>query len=386
MTQTDPGYFLYHSIGLYPGKAEDMAAALAAFSGSWGACDDAQWPDVLGERAEFVALWEGLIDAPQGSLTTCESVTSGLYSVLGALPPERLRGRRVLVAADCFPSLHFLLSGLQERLGFTLDTVPLRAGETWVREEDMLARLGPDVALTLVTLVTSTASYRADLDRLLPAIRAAGSLAVLDLTQGVGIVPFSVADHAPDIVVSTSLKWLCGAPGAGILHVRPDLLAECRPELRGWFSQPDPFSWDLDGFAYAPDARRFDAGTPAPLAAIASVPALRWHAAQDGKQDGDGDGAALLAHSRRLCGAILEAAPRLGLTPASPVDPERRGGSVMLRVPEGVEAAAVVARLRARRLHLDARGPILRLSPGIVTGEAHVARLIEALPDALRAR
>ena len=372
----DPGYFLYHSIGLYPGKAEEMAAALSRFSDIWGAPDDAQWPTVLAARAEFLALWEALIGAPAGSLTTAESVTAGLYSVIGALPADRLQGKRVLVSADCFPSLHFLLAGLAPRFGFTLDTVPLRPGEAWVREDDVMARLGPDVGLTLVTLVTSTASYRADLQALLPAIRAAGSLAALDLTQGIGVVPFSVTGGA-DIVVSTSLKWLCGAPGAGVLYVRPDLLADCAPELRGWFSQPDPFSWDLDGFAYAPDARRFDAGTPAPLAAIASVPGLRWHATQDA--------GALLAHSQGLCAAILDAAAGLGLTPASPADPTRRGGSVMLRVPEDVDAGAVVAALRAERLHLDARGPVLRLSPGPVTTEADVARLIPALAAALRA-
>ncbi len=160
-----------------------------------------------------MTLWERLIEAPAGSLTTAESVTAGLHAILGALPPERLRGRRVLVAADCFPSLHFLLSGLAERRGFTLETVPLRPGEAYARETDVLARFGPDVALTLVTLVTSAAGYRADLGALLPGVRAAGSLAALDLTQGIGVAPVSVAETAPDIAVSTSLKWLCGAPG-----------------------------------------------------------------------------------------------------------------------------------------------------------------------------
>ena len=369
----DPGYFLSHSIGLYPGKAAEMAAATAAFAAIWGACDDAQWPAALSARAEFVTLWERLIDAPAGSLTSSESVTAALHQALRALPPERLRGRRVLVAADCFPSLHFLLAGLAPRLGFALDTVPLRPGEAWLREEDMIARLGPDVALTLVTLVTSTAGYRADLDALLPAIRAAGSLVALDLTQGIGVVPFSARDHAPDIVVSTSLKWLCGAPGAGILHVRPDLAAECRPELRGWFSQPDPFSWDLDAFDYAPDARRFDAGTPAPLAAIASVPGLRWQAGRGS--------AALLDHAQTLGDAILDAAPALGLAAVAPSGRARRAGSVMLRLPDAADPKAVVAGLRESGSYADARGAILRLSPGATTRMRHVERLVARLRD-----
>lgn len=368
---SDPAYFLYHSIGLYPGKDREMAEALSGFSSIWGALDDAQWPRVLAARAEFVSLWESLIEAPAGSLTTAESVTAALYTVIGGLPSEHLEGKRVLVATDCFPSLHFLLSGLAERFGFKLDTVPLREGETWVRDEDVIARLGPDVGLTLLTFVTSTASHRCNLDALIPACRAVGSLVALDLTQGIGVVPFSVTQLKPEIVVSTSLKWLCGAPGAGILHVRPDLLRTCRPELRGWFSQPNPFSWDLDAFDYAPDARRFDAGTPAPLAAVGSVPGLKWQSAQDR--------AALLAHSQALCDMILDAAPGLGVTPASPAERSRRGGSVMLRLPDVTDPAGVVNGLREAQIFTDARGPILRLSPGVVTTEAHVERLLDAL-------
>ncbi len=40
-------YFLYHSIGMYPGKVADMAAAMAGFAAVWGTADDAQWGTVL---------------------------------------------------------------------------------------------------------------------------------------------------------------------------------------------------------------------------------------------------------------------------------------------------------------------------------------------------
>ena len=367
----DPAYFLYHSIGLYPGKGAEMAAALADFSESWSANDDGQWPRALAARESFLAAWRSLIDAPRGSLTSAENVTTALYSVIGALPARHLSGRRVLIAGDCFPSLHFLLAGLSERLGFTLDTVPLRPGETWVRDEEMIARWGDDVGVALLTFVTSTASHRPDLALLGEHGRRMGSLVGIDLTQGAGILPFSVDDQRPDFVVSTSLKWLCATPGAGILYVRPDLLTECRPQLRGWFSQENPFQWDLDAFDYAPDARRFDHGTPSVLACVGSVPAMRWHASQDG--------GALLDHTRRMGRGIVDGAKDLGLSLASPGDEDRRGGSVMLRLGSGAEPRALVAALRDEAIHVDCRGPILRLSPGIVTTWEHVERLMGAL-------
>jgi selenocysteine lyase/cysteine desulfurase len=175
--------------------------------------------------------------------------------------------------------------------------------------------------------------------------------------------------------VSTSLKWLCGVSGAGVLQVREGLLQECRPELRGWFSQEEIFSWALDSFAYARDARRFDHGTPSILACAACLPALDWHAQQDAD--------ALQAHNRRLVDAVLEGCAALGLELVSPKHTEQRGGSVMFRLP--ADAATVVEELRQRNLFVDSRGNTLRVSPGNLTTLDGVEHLLSTLHAALRA-
>jgi selenocysteine lyase/cysteine desulfurase len=380
MTSPEPGtgagYFLYHSIGLFPDKARRVAAALSALATLWSTPDDGQWPASLDIRAQFIERWRQCIGAARGTLTTAENVTSALYSLIGSLPDRHLAGRRLLIAADCFPSLHFLLAGMAERRQFTLDTVPMRDGETWVRDEDFIARWGPDVGVALLTHVTSTTSHRCDLSALAAHGRAVGSLVGVDITQGVGIVPFDVNGPEVDFVVSTSLKWLCGVAGAGVLYVREGLLRECRPELRGWFSQENFLSWGLDSFAYAPDARRFDHGTPSILSCAASLPALEWHAAQS--RD------ALVAHNQQLAGAMLDAAPSLGLTLTSPPDAAQRGGSVMFRLPASANPQSVISALRLQHLYADCRGTTLRVSPGNLTSMEGMERLVRALAISLR--
>lgn len=364
-------YFLYHSIGQYAGKAADMAAGLAEFAASWGRPDDLQWPYALGIRQRYIDRWRAIIGAPEGTVTATESVTAGLSALIGALPDSALRGRRLLVAGDCFPSVHFLLAGLQASRGFTLDTVPLRQGAHWAEDEDILARWGADVGLALLTWVSSTSSHKSDLAPLVAHGRQMGSLIGVDITQGAGLLPFDVMAPEVDFTLSTSLKWMCGSPGAGMLHVAPRLIAEARPTLRGWFSQPDPFNWDFDRFSYAPDIRRFDHGTPGIMAAAASLPALDWHAGQDK--------AAILAHNRALAARIDAVIADLGLPFVSPRDAKARGGSVMALLPEDRPAAQVIAGLRAQGIAADARGRTLRLSPGVMTTEAGVTRLAGAL-------
>ena len=371
----ESGYFLYHSIGMFPGKGRLIGDALAAFSAVWGTPGDAQWAAALGARRDFIEAWRVLIHAPPGTVTTAENVTSALHTVINALPRRHREGRRILIAADCFPSLHFLLAGMAERHGFTLDTVPLRPGEAWVREEDLLARWNGDVGVALLTSVTSTASYRCDLDALTAHARRVGSLVGVDITQSAGLFAFDVETAQPDFVVSTSLKWLGGTPGAGILYVRPALLSACEPELRGWFSQTDIFSWDLDAFALAPDARRFDHGTPAVLACVGTLPALAWHARQDA--------AGLLAHNRVLNAAIAAAAADLQLPVVSPADDARRGGSTMIRLRDG-DPERVLAELREAGVSADCRGTTLRVSPGNLTSAAGVERLVDVLARSAR--
>jgi selenocysteine lyase/cysteine desulfurase len=369
------GYFLYHSIGMFPGKGRRIGEALAEFACRWATPDDAQWESALGARREFIDRWRILINAREGTLTSAENVTSALYMVINSLPRHYRAQRRILVAADCFPSLHFLLAGMVARHGFILHTVPLRAGETWVREEDLIAHWTPDVGVALLTAVTSTASYRCDLDALTAHGRRMGSLIGVDITQSVGLFPFDVQATLVDFVVSTSLKWLGGTPGAGILYVRAPLLETCEPELRGWFSQQNIFSWDLDAFAYAPDAHRFDNGTPSILACVGTLPALAWHAAQDG--------AALLGQNRALASPLIEAAADLGLRIASPLEEHRRGGSTMIQLPPGTNQR-VLAELREAGVYADCRGATLRLSPGNVTSAEGVERLLRVLARSIR--
>ncbi|MDM7932286.1 aminotransferase class V-fold PLP-dependent enzyme [Tabrizicola sp.] len=369
-------YFLYHSIGMYPGKADDMATALTEFAKVWGRPDDAQWGVVLPLRHRFIDRWRAIINAAPDTVTSCESVTQGLHMLIEALPDQVLRGKSLLVAADCFPSNHFLLSGMAKARGFTLKTVPLRQGAAWVEDEDFLAAWTPDVGLALLTWVSSTSSHRVNLQAMAEHGRRMGSLVGVDITQGAGLLPFDVAAPAVDFVLSTSLKWMCGTPGAGMLYADPALIATCQPQLRGWFSQPDPFNWDITRFAYAQGIRRFDSGTPSCMAALASLPALDWHAGQDH--------VAILAHNRALTERLFQIADDFRLPVLTPRPAEERGGSVMLRLPDDRPAGQIVAALRDQGVTTDCRGQTLRLSPGVLTTAAGCDQLARALAGLLR--
>lgn len=367
----DAGWLMFHSVGKFPGQQAAMDSIMAEFSQSWCAFDDRRWAELDAGRRAAIDLWRGLIGAEAGTVMTAENVTACFHSFIDALPPGTLRGRAVLIAEDCFPSLHFLFSELSRRKEFELVTVPVRPGADFVEDDDFEAAWTADVALAVITWVTSTASKRADLDRLVAHGRRMGSLIAVDATQALGCFPFDVNAPSVDFVSSTSLKWMCGVPGAGFGYVAPHLLDGLRPGLRGWFSQPDPFNWDISRFSLAGDARRFDNGTPSYLPYIASLPGLRW-LVKTGSE-------AVLDHNRKLRALLREIAKRHGLKIVSPEEEDRCGGTVVVEIPGRLAEEDLTRRLLSKGIFCDMRGNRMRWSPGYITTEQALERLDGAL-------
>ena len=57
--------------------------------------------------------------------------------------------------------------------------------------------------------------------------------------------------------------------------MREDLIPQLMPSSSGWFAQANPFAFDVKLFDPAPDARRFEAGTPPIPSIYAALPALK---------------------------------------------------------------------------------------------------------------
>jgi kynureninase len=89
----------------------------------------------------------------------------------------------------------------------------------------------------------------------------------------------------------------------------------------------------------------------------------------------------MAAHNRALTAHLIAAADEMGLALVTPRPEAQRGGSVMLRLADAGRAQAVLAGLRTRGLHADARGAVLRLSPGTVTTHDGTTAMIAALGD-----
>ncbi len=331
-------YLMSHSVGCLPRAAR--AALDACYLGPWQTTGGAAWGPWLETIEKFRAALAGLIGVAADEVAPQQSVSSALFSLLSGLRPIPKRNR-VLMSEQAFPTVGYVAQGL-ERLGFETRLIPAAQSPgdaaTWESHFD------ESVAAVVAMHVHSNTGVTSPLAEIAAMARRHGALSIVDAAQSAGILP--VAPHAwgADAVIGSSVKWLCGGPGAAWLWLRGDLTPGIEPLDLGWFGHEDPYEFDIRSFRPAADARRFQGGSPsiAPfalaLAGIETVTAL----GQD----------RILRHNRDCIAAFAGAVDR-------PIDMTGRGGTLCLEFADVDRLHAVLA---PGDFRYDVRGRCLRAS------------------------
>ena len=186
------------------------------------------------------------------------NISSALTKIITALPRDPKRNT-LLLCEDDFPTCGFVFQQA-ERLGFEVKFIP--GGAATTDPNHWINAFSEDVALVHLTHVFSNAARRIPIDVIAREARKRGIQVIADVAQSAGVIPVHPLDWGVDYMVGTSVKYLCGGPGACFLWCHPDRLPQSRPLDVGWFSHEDPFAFDIHNFRYASDARRFWGGTP----------------------------------------------------------------------------------------------------------------------------
>jgi len=152
--------------------------------------------------------------------------------------------------------------------------------------------------------------------------------------------------------------------------VRPDLAERLEPAFVGWQGHARPFAFEPE-LEYAPGVARFLTGTP-------NVPAL--YAATAGYDVIEEVGVSRIRErSLALTSLLIELLDDAGLEVASPRDPSRRGGTVLVSTPDH---AAVHRELGERGVVCDFRPDAgVRLGPHFYNTEDELRRTVEVLAE-----
>ena len=333
-------YLINHSLGAMPVGAEE---GLLRYAREWRERGVRAWAEGWWETSTAVGdLLGRIIGAAPGTMAMHQNVAVAEAIVLSCFEFEPPRNRIVYGEGE-FPSVRYLYQA-QRRRGADVEIV--------ADEAAVLEAIDERTLLVPISHVLFKTGEIQDLEAIVSRARDAGALVVLDAYQSAGSVPLDVASLGVDFAVGGSVKWLCGGPGAGWLYVRPDLAERLEPTFTGWQAHARPFAFEPEQ-DYAEGAARFLTGTP-------NVPAL--YAATAGYELIDQVGVERIRRrSMEQTDLLVELLEAAGFEVLSPRDPNRRGGTVVVRTPE---AEAVYRELGARQVICDFRPDAgIRLGP-----------------------
>jgi selenocysteine lyase/cysteine desulfurase len=309
-----------------------------------------------------------LVGARPEDIGITGSATEALNQVAWWLRPGA--GSNVVSIDIEFPSVTYPWLRIAEETGVEVRLARAKDRPEALAIDDVLALIDDRTAAVCVSHVQYATGFLIDLSRLAEAAHAHDALLIVDATQSAGMVPIDVRADDVDVLMAGSYKWLCGAFGAALCYLRPDIAERFRPPFVGWRSRVDAFVFDADSMPIAPGARGMEYSTVAYGSGIALGAAIRY--LLDVGVD------RIFEHDRTLAASLLAGATALGGRAMAPRDADARTGIVSVRF-DGWDAKDLWARLDAAKVYTSARLGAVRFSPHLYNDASDVQAALDAL-------
>ena len=317
---------------------------------------------------KFYAIAARVLGCPAECIAIVPSASYGIATAAWNMPLSK--GQSIVVLEEQFPSNYYSWHRLANERGAALKTVAWPADGDWTSA--VLAALTPDVAVAALPHVHWTSGGMLDLVRIGDACRKQGAALVLDLTQSLGVLPFSVSDVQPDFAVAASYKWLLGPYSVGLLYIAPKW-HNARPLEENWIHRTnarDFSSLILYTDSYEAGARRFAMGespnfASLPAAARAMEQILEWGIAEISQTI-----AVMTRHLAEQVGDIGFA-----------VVPERFRAPHYLCIRGDKASKQLSETLASQKVYVSVRGNSIRVTPHVYNSEDDLARFVSCLRE-----
>ena len=364
-------YLISNSLGAMPRAVYD---AMKGYADTWATRGVRAWEEGWWMLAAEVGDEIGtLMNAANGSVsthqnvTTCQAIVASCFDFSGK--------RNQVVYSDMnFPSVMYFW-GAQRAYGARVRMVKTDDGIT-VPTERLLDAINDDTLLVPISHVIFRSAYVNDAKAIIEKAHKVGAHVMLDTYQSLGTLPVDVSALNVDFACGGVLKWLCGGPGVGYLYVRPDLGKKLEPKFTGWTAHQNPFGFEIGPIRYTDPPYRFMNGTPHIPSLEAARPGLKI-IAQVGIER-------IREKSKRQTARLIELADKHGWRVNTPRDPEKRGGTVSIDMPDSQE---VCSQLLKRDILVDWRPKAgVRMSPHFYNTDQELDAAISAVEEILKSR
>jgi cysteine desulfurase/selenocysteine lyase len=238
--------------------------------------------------------------------------------------------------------------------------------------QKLIEKIKPGVRVVALSWVQFQSGVTSPLKEISAACRKVGAWLVVDVIQGLGVVPFDFKESGVHAACGGSHKWLSGPLGSGFLALSDELFENIDPILVGantFNAIGNPFEIAA---AWHPDARRFEPGAPAVLNLAGWSSSIELYL----KTGIDRIHKKALSLSLSICEGVSEKGFHvLGTSDLN----KRQSPIVTFRAKNDSLRDKTYAALKSLKVAYSPRGGGIRLSPHAFNTNEEVSRILEIL-------
>ncbi len=327
--------------------------------------------DFFSEKEVLRERFAQLVDAedPQ-RIAIIPSVSFGIGTAVKNIPFEQ--GDEIIVLREQFPSNYYPWKQLEAEKGVVIKTIDppgLSEGRGRRWNEQILAAISSKTRCVTLPYVHWTDGTKFNLKDIRKRTHEVDSYLIIDGTQSVGAMPFSVKEIMPDALVCAGYKWLMGAYGLGVAYFGAKF-DHGTPLDNNWMNHDDAADFSRlvhYNHNFKAKAARYDIGESSNFI---MVPML----AEGIKQLLDWNPQRIQEYCKNITKGPLEQLSQAGYFIE---DSDHRGHHLFgIYLPEGASLEPLKAKLIAKNIFVSYRGNAIRVSPHVYNTHDDLEKLV----------
>ncbi len=314
-----------------------------------------------------------LIDNQDASrVVIIPSVSYGLANVVNNLP---FKSGEILLCEEQFPSNVYPWWRLNEK-GFGIKTItptdsPNR-GESW--NEKLINAITDQTRVVSIGHIHWSDGTLFQLEKIRKHLDEVGGLLIIDGTQSVGALPFSINKIRPDALICAGYKWLMGPYSIGLAYYGP-AFDNGVPLEENWINRldSDKFS-ELVNYQedYREMSLRYEVGEHSnfilvPMLHQAIKQLIKWKPEN------------IQAYTKELMKEAVKDLSEWGYHIEN--ESFRANHMFGVRLSEKVDVEKLKQSLHRHKVSVSIRGDAVRLSPHVYNDEMDVRKLLKAMKE-----
>jgi len=190
----------------------------------------------LAVKEEARGLLAKLLGARPEQIAFVRNTSDALSTVANGM--NWRAGDNIVTYRHEFPSNIYPWLRLRDAFGVEVRMCEERNGR--IDFEELASLIDDKTRLVAISQVQYASGFRIDLERLGRLVRQQDALFVVDVIQGLGVVPIDVEAEFVDVAAGAGHKWLMAPEGVGYLYLSDRARERIQPTLVGWISVLNP--------------------------------------------------------------------------------------------------------------------------------------------------